>query len=434
MKNKLTNKKGITLIALVITIIVLLILAGLSIIMISNQDGILNRAISVKEKNYNASEEEKVTLALMAAIDNNGNKDYSNIGKYLKGASFDDGLIKYNENNYLVNEDGTAKKVTWYVTTNSEGKYVVTNGKGDSIQLGSTVNYDPYTGVDKNKLEVESKTERNGCEEQKYVITNNDDKSQKLIWKVLGTDDNGDILIMPTTNVTDKDGNIQYMSIGAIDTITGRGAVQYGAEEVNRVCSIYGYGNGAKYARSIQVEDIDKLTGFDKTAYKWDVYKYGQNIKYTNTSWGIETDTGNEIYNHAAYKSFTYFNGNTWITLNRGESAILRSTTYCYDMSIEQYKNVLINKGVYDLITKDTNKDDEGDGGQYYWLGSSFVHVSNGYASFGLRLVGNSSVDRCWFLTSNDKCTGGALGLRPVVALKSDVLLVEGENDIWNIK
>ena len=38
------NNKGITLIALVVTIIVLLILAGVSIAMLTGQNGILNRA------------------------------------------------------------------------------------------------------------------------------------------------------------------------------------------------------------------------------------------------------------------------------------------------------------------------------------------------------------------------------------------------------
>ena len=47
MKNELRrNKKGITLIALVITIIVLLILVGISIGMITSQDGILKKAAS----------------------------------------------------------------------------------------------------------------------------------------------------------------------------------------------------------------------------------------------------------------------------------------------------------------------------------------------------------------------------------------------------
>ena len=42
------NQKGITLIALVITIIVLLILAGVSISMISGDDGIATQAVRAK--------------------------------------------------------------------------------------------------------------------------------------------------------------------------------------------------------------------------------------------------------------------------------------------------------------------------------------------------------------------------------------------------
>ena len=44
----MTNNKGITLIALVITIIVLLILAGVSIAMLTGQNGILTQANSSK--------------------------------------------------------------------------------------------------------------------------------------------------------------------------------------------------------------------------------------------------------------------------------------------------------------------------------------------------------------------------------------------------
>ncbi len=52
---KFKNKNGITLIALVVTIIVLLILAGVSISMLTGQNGILNRAAEAKEKNRNSS-------------------------------------------------------------------------------------------------------------------------------------------------------------------------------------------------------------------------------------------------------------------------------------------------------------------------------------------------------------------------------------------
>lgn len=67
MKNKLINQKGITIIALVITIIVLLILAGISISMISSQDSILNKATTAKEKTESAVAEERRNLAQIEA-------------------------------------------------------------------------------------------------------------------------------------------------------------------------------------------------------------------------------------------------------------------------------------------------------------------------------------------------------------------------------
>ena len=60
---KIKNEKGITLIALIITIIVLLILAGVSIATITGENGILERAKNAKEVNDNKSSEEKGILS-----------------------------------------------------------------------------------------------------------------------------------------------------------------------------------------------------------------------------------------------------------------------------------------------------------------------------------------------------------------------------------
>ena len=56
------RNRGITLIALVVTIIVLLILAGVSITMLTGQNGILNRAGEAKEKTEIAQEDENEKL------------------------------------------------------------------------------------------------------------------------------------------------------------------------------------------------------------------------------------------------------------------------------------------------------------------------------------------------------------------------------------
>ena len=62
LKETLKRNKGITLIALVVTIIVLLILAGISIVMLTGQNGILNRANEAKEKTGVEQKEENEKL------------------------------------------------------------------------------------------------------------------------------------------------------------------------------------------------------------------------------------------------------------------------------------------------------------------------------------------------------------------------------------
>ena len=66
------GQKGITLIALVITIIVLVILAGVSIMMISRQDGILSKTADASVQNDISSTKEKIKLELMGKYNNNG--------------------------------------------------------------------------------------------------------------------------------------------------------------------------------------------------------------------------------------------------------------------------------------------------------------------------------------------------------------------------
>ena len=61
------NQKGITLIALVITIIVLLILAGVSIAMLTGNNGILTQANKAKVAQIEGQVKEEVNLAVQAA-------------------------------------------------------------------------------------------------------------------------------------------------------------------------------------------------------------------------------------------------------------------------------------------------------------------------------------------------------------------------------
>ena len=67
MREVFKQKKGITLIALVITIIVLLILAGISIGMLSGDNGLLKIAEQAKKDTVVGEEKEQVELAYLSA-------------------------------------------------------------------------------------------------------------------------------------------------------------------------------------------------------------------------------------------------------------------------------------------------------------------------------------------------------------------------------
>ena len=81
MKKKTsTREKGITLIALIVTIIVLLILAGVTINLAVNNQGIFNKAKTATRAYKNASEEEQTEL----------NEIENEIESYLPGVRYKD--------------------------------------------------------------------------------------------------------------------------------------------------------------------------------------------------------------------------------------------------------------------------------------------------------------------------------------------------------
>ena len=69
--NKLKNKKGITLIALVVTIIVMIIIMGISVRALLGENGIINQAKYAKESTELADEKQKVGQAMIIAKNSN---------------------------------------------------------------------------------------------------------------------------------------------------------------------------------------------------------------------------------------------------------------------------------------------------------------------------------------------------------------------------
>ena len=148
MKRNFNEKKGITLIALVVTIIVLLLLAGVSISMLTGQNGILNRATESKEKTGVAQEEEQIKLAVMAALtDGTGTLTIPNLKKEL--ASY--GIT-------------IAEDATFPVTVSVGGKSYTIASTGEVTKVGSgSVTPTPNVGGDENVIQpedIEKETEK----------------------------------------------------------------------------------------------------------------------------------------------------------------------------------------------------------------------------------------------------------------------------------
>ena len=115
------NEKGITLIALVITIIVLLILAGVSIAMLTGENGILTQAQRAKEETEEAQANEENIL--------NSYEDYlsqATNGGFVESKGVNAPVL--GENMELVSYDESTK--TW-VTNNSSSSYDYVAGTGE---------------------------------------------------------------------------------------------------------------------------------------------------------------------------------------------------------------------------------------------------------------------------------------------------------------
>ena len=121
---KRTKQNGITLIALVITIIVLLILAAVSIATLTGENGILTRANDAKTSTEIAEEREKVELSATAALaeDLGGEIDIDTLRTEL-GKYFENGKYDVQEG---TNEDGTEGYVVTITENDPNGrKYFV---------------------------------------------------------------------------------------------------------------------------------------------------------------------------------------------------------------------------------------------------------------------------------------------------------------------
>ena len=133
-KEKRKQERGITLIALITTIIVLLILAGITIGAITGSNGIIGQAQSAKEETEISQEKEIIDISTVEAMgkNNRGNleeEEFQNAlnshtnGNVEVSTSGEEFEVFFEESNryYIVDKDGNIGEMNEYIEDNSPG-------------------------------------------------------------------------------------------------------------------------------------------------------------------------------------------------------------------------------------------------------------------------------------------------------------------------
>lgn len=384
--------------------------------------------------------------------------------------SYDNYINKWQVRYRLKAEEGQTEN-TWYTTEEFTGTeytidvpienllkdYEIQIIHGDEIisniqvayvlHVGDYINYDPQTGA--TQTSYTSTTEKSGyTTDQVFNLS-----SYEYGWRVLGVDENaGEILLVSEDFIGPDSGGQEENGRTYYDLRWQTGYVN-GQSELEEISKLYGQGKGASGARSITVDDINKITGYDPTntgngsAYEaGNINEYGNEVTYTKNSEsgyieyrGINGVSGTSTH----YTSFRYYDeaSGEWKTLESGESVTLNSSSYYYypitltTNPIGTTVGIEPNSIAYEMIFKnstnsaiiDSNK--ESTTGCRYWSASPCTDTNSGYTAFCLHFVRDGVVNSSNLFDSYGGSHEYYGGVRPVVSLNSNINISGGDGN-----
>ena len=199
MKQKITERKGITLIALVITIAVLLILAAVSIGMLTGENGLITRAQEAAEETRGASvEEERDLWKANQYLDDYASGSSESLQELIDRL-VEQGLLTEDEKDEILGNEEKGIEATGQVTIGSKtivfgtaGKTLVQAFKDGEIEVGDYIT--DYNQKLKNSSASVSVTE----EETGHSGTQTYRVDTSTTWRVLGLSEDGTQLMITT--------------------------------------------------------------------------------------------------------------------------------------------------------------------------------------------------------------------------------------------
>ena len=265
------STKGITLVALIITIIVLLILAGITIVTLTGDNGILTKTTVSREENIKGEEKEKIAIG----YNEFRIKKYTDTNPELtvEGATVTgEGpwTITFTKSGrvYELGTDGTIRGQQ----ENLPEDAVASLAKAGEIQRWDKINYNPGSattasinlpeGASIEGTKLASINLPSGA-----TLGGTISASSATDWVVLDVNQTtGEVLIMPKT-VSDVE-----------LTLEGKDGYNNAIEAINAVASIYKNSAYATNSRGLTVEDLNKTVNYvpngEEAEYKWN-HRYG---------------------------------------------------------------------------------------------------------------------------------------------------------------
>ena len=443
-KLNLKNKNAITLIALVVTIVVLLILAGVTISLLLDENGIIAKSKDARNANRAGTIRDEISLWEADKVaSENGAGSHESMDAFLtrlktRGLINDEDIQKIKDTRELQ----VGKEIIKFP---SDAKTLVQAFKDREIQVGDYLNYNDY--VDESKTYT-TKTNENGWADQKYTAT------KDTYWQVLGLDETGEKLMLISQSPIKKEmkqkdqtgqevgrTKIRLASIenavklGSIGTTTidwettpylvlkGAYGYVYCEKILNDISGIYSTSLGT--AQSLTAEEINRLIGVtvDYTNKK----VYANSDPNTNIDkWGV---LGNQYtYKETDYTPESYINSKANATAGTQTDP---ATAYCY-----QWGNLTINDTLKTILFNGTTSD--ANYAKSYWLASPAVSAGSGGAGFGPGGVCDGYVYAGGTLFgSNGRWNANSFGVRPVVYLESNITVedlhkIDGQEEDWS--
>ena len=448
-KANFRNKNAITLIALVVTIVVLLILAGVTISLLLDENGIIAKSKDARNTNRAGTIRDEISLWEADKVaSENGAGSHESMDAFLarlktRGLINDEDIQKIKDTRELQ----VGKEIIKFP---SDAKTLVQAFNDGEIQVGDYLNYNDY--VDESKTYT-TKTNENGWADQKYTATKN------TYWQVLGLDETGKKLMLISQSPIKKEMKVKDPEQGKIRNKTRlasiendvklgatseptvgdgvkewettpylvlKGAYSYvNCEKIlNDISGIYSTSLGT--AQSLTAEEINRLIGV--------TVDFANKKVYANSDPSTNIDEVGVLGNQYTYKE-TDYTPESYINSKANATAGTQTdpaTAYCY-----QWGTLTINDTLKTILFNGTTSD--ANFAKSYWLASPAVLADSDRAYFGPGGVcgGDVYAGNYFFFDSDGRWGAYSFGVRPVVYLESNITVedlhkIDGQEEDWS--